>query len=358
MTFWDLPGPGRFLEVVERSLRSGINVVTRFPGVVRRGFADILTRNLEHVFSLSRFEARRHPLRSLCDRYAPSIVVDENDVGVICEDDAFRGRLIWLDGLNSDNWCEWREFLTRYAHICRTVSALGRPVFIAPLDGMPPGKPPNNDVAISVHDWSDVVGEMDILFWAYRRLLRRGRGECETQLLAMAVARVAGWDFDTAERLVDEEASVILSPVGMLRSFAMEKNWTLHTPSKWGLGTASGSGVLHAALAALHDPPREIERRMWSAQASVLLPRIDYWRSQFVAQNSSRIRRQLQHNDFGTRDPYELEIGKLQLVVQRMGCGQRVCRSVRVLRDARNALAHLRPLRPEQAVQIVRRVSL
>ena len=273
----------------------------------------------------------------------------------LCEHDAFRGRLIWLDNLTTANWCEWHEFLVKYAHACRSVPTLGRTVFVAPLEGVPSGNTPANDVSISVHDWNNVVEEMDILLWAYDHLLRRGTGKDQTTLLATTIAQVAVWDIETAERLGDEEWSVILAPLEMLRSFARDKGWTPETPAEWELGTASGSGAWHAALAALHEPPREIYRRIWSAQAAVLLPRIESWRSVIVQRHAPEIRRHLRRNGFATVDPEELEIGELQSVVDRKGASRILRRNVRQLRGARNALAHLEPLRPQDALQLVNR---
>ena len=357
MRLWDLPGPIRFVESVERSLRNGINVVTRFPDVMPSGFRDAVMAKLDHVLDTSRFNAGDSPFQALCNRYAPSAAVHEDDLRVICENDAFRGRLIWLDKLTSDNWLEWRDFLVKYAHACRSVPMLGRTLFLAPLEGAPPADPPNVDVSMSVHDWNDVVDEMDLLFWSHDHLLRRGITRSEAVLLATTVARVTAWEFETAERLVDENFKVILAPFDMLRSVAREKGWTIDTPSEWGIGTASGSGTVHAALAALDKPPREIERRIWSAQASVLLPQIESRRDLIVRRNAHEIRRHLRHDGMDSRDPYDLEIGELQSVVQQRGANRTLRRSVNQLRKARNALAHLEPLRPKTALDLVRRNS-
>ena len=357
MRLWDLPGPLRFVDAVDRSLRNGINVVARFPDEMPSGFTNALMAKLDHVLDITRFSAGGSPFKSLCNRYAPSASVHEDDLGVICEYDAFRGRLIWLDNLTAINWLEWRDFLVRYAHACRSVSTLGRTVFVAPLEGAPPGDPPSTDVSVSVHDWNNVLDEMDILIWAYDRLLRGGVPKAETVLLATTVARVAAWDFETAERLVAEEINVILAPYEMLRSVAWEKGWTTATPPEWELGTASGSGAMHAALAALDNPPREIDRRLWSAQASVLLPRIESWRSAIVQRKTAEIRRHLRHDGLGSKNPHDLEIGELHSIVQRRGASRALRRSVYQLRTARNALAHLEPLRPRAALDLVRRNS-
>ncbi len=356
MRLWDLPGPVRFVEAVERSLRNGVNVVARFPGAMPNGFCDSVMAKLDHVLVMNRFSADDSPFESLCNQYAPGSSMHDDDLPVICENDAFRGRLIWLDDLTSSNWLCWRDFLAKYAHACRSVSALGRTLFVAPLEGAPLGNPPDTDVCMSVHDWNNVVGEMDILFWAHECLLRRGIAESEAVLLAMTIARVAAWEFETAELLVDEDINAILAPCEILRLFAHDRGWTIATPSEWRFGTASGSGKVHAALAALDEPPREINRRVWSAQASVLLPRIESWRGVIVRRNASEIRRHLRRNGMASRNPDDLEIGELHSVVRRGGTWA-LRRGVRQLRKARNALAHIEPLRPQTALDLLGRSS-
>ena len=58
-----------------------------------------------------------------------------------------------------------------------------------------------------------------------------------------------------------------------------------------GLGAWHGvsDGAIHAALAALDEPPRELHRRIWSAQASVLLPIIDERRYEIVRRTHGQI---------------------------------------------------------------------
>ena len=115
------------------------------------------------------------------------------------------------------------------------MSSLGRTLFVVPLEGEPPEEPPKNDVTMATHDWSDVLDEMDLLFWANDRLLQKGMNYSQRILLATTVAYIASWDFDIAMRLLDEKSHVILSPCEMLRSVAEEKGWTLDTPVDWQL---------------------------------------------------------------------------------------------------------------------------
>ena len=157
-------------------------------------------------------------------------------------------------------------------------------------------------------------------------------------------ARVAAWDLDVAERLLNEDDDDIIDPVRVLRSIAREVGWTSTTPADWALGTASETGAIHAALASLDNPPREVHRRIWSAEASVLLPIIDEQRNEIIRDNRRRIVTHL-NMDGDTTDPLDLDIGRLMGLVQRPGFSRHVYNRVRRLHQARNDLSHLTPLR-------------
>ena len=345
MRLWDLSGAVRFLKTVERSLNDGVSVVVRFPGAMPLGFQDAVITDVKGL-NFVRFKCTRSPFEGLCKKYAPSALLTAGDLSGLCEHEGFRGKLIWLDSLHPKMWQQWREFLTKYAQVNRFMSSLGRTLFVVPLEGEPPEEPPKNDVTMATHDWSDVIDEMDLLFWANDRLLQKGMSYSQRILLATTVARIASWDFDIAMRLLDERSHVILAPCEMLRSIAKEKGWTLHTPVDWQIGTASKSGIEHAALAALEEPPRTIQRRLWSAQAAVLLPQIESQRVKIIRNNMSKFRRALQD-----KDPLDVELSELERAMwSRTYC--KVHDNVKYLRDARNGLAHLCPLVPEKALEL------
>lgn len=200
-------------------------------------------------------------------------------------------------------------------------------------------------MTLAVHDWRGVIDEMDLLLLAYEQLGKRNVGPTMRSLLAATVARVAVWDLETAERLLDEENDAILEPANLLRSMALRKGWTTETPVGWEFGTDSGSGSIHAALASLYDPPREIRRRVWSAQTAVLMPLIDISRHEIVKENYGQLVARLR-SEGRSIDPLDLQVGDLMSPVLRRGFNQDVRNRVERLVRWRNTLAHLRPLSP------------
>ena len=349
MNLWTLPGPARFVHHVERALRDGANVVVRFPVTTPTGFGEHVRSRLQESWRCTVFhpEPATPPFGGLRERFAPQLPTEWNPTLLdLCEHEDFRGRLIWLGGvgrMDSDNCCAWKKFLTDYAQASRSVSELDRTLFVAVLEGAPPADPPPEDVTLKCFDWRGVIDETDLLLAAHERLHSRDAGAVLRSLLATTVAHVASWDPNVAERLLDEGCDAILNPVSLLQSVAKEKGWTSETDACWELGTASGNGVSHAALASLEDPPRDLRRRLWSAQASVLLPSIAGWRWDLLLQHRALIAEHLTREG-KPEDPLDLDIGELAGMVQRPGFDPEVQRAVRQMNRWRNELAHLRPL--------------
>ena len=357
MKLWTLPGPARFLQRIERTLRDGKSIVTRFPGEAPMGFRDRALSPLQDVlhYAVFRPDPTELPVEGLRKRFVPGL---SEDWGVslrdLCEHQDFCGRLIWLDGLDAldeNDWLAWKKFLSDYAQASRGVREFERTLFVAALEGVPPADPPDEDVALAQCDWRGVVDEMDLLFLAYERLGDRAGSPVMRSLLAATAARVAAWDPEMAERLLDEEDETILAPHSMLQSVAREKGWTSDTVVTWKFGTASSDGTVHAAIAALENPPYEIQRRLWSAQVSVLLPEIDVWRRRFVLENGALLRFHL-HREGKREDPLDLETSDLVGMVLRPGFDHEVGERVRHINELRNKLAHLKPL-PWHAVRLL-----
>ena len=346
MNVWELPGPAGFLKRVERSLRDGVSVVVRFPGEELAGFRErtLTLLNDSWTCTIFRPEPAQSPFESLRRRFGSGFSCGwgENLLD-LCELEDFKERLIWLDGLerlDRTDWRTWRKFLTDYAQASRSMREFERTLFVVSLYGTPPAEPPERDVTLMTHDWRGVVDEMDLLFLACERLSERNARPAMRSLLAATIARVAAWDLETALRMLDEDSDVILEPGQMLQSFAREKGWTADTLVGWEFGTESGNGSRHAALASLDDPPREIRRRIWSAQVSILLPLVDTRRYEIVQEHRGKLRAHLNSEQDRT-DPLDLDMGKLKGMIQRPGFDIDVKRRVGRLHRWRNELAHL-----------------
>ena len=351
MTFWELPGTVRYVEEIAQMLRTGSNIVVRFPINIPKSFRD-------RVFSALRGDGLRptllpggsRPMETLCERFLHGESSNLDSLPHLCDSDEFTERLIWLEDISPMYWKSWSEFLISYADASRSIAVHRRTLFVVPLICSSSDAVPSIDV-IRVFDWDNVIDEMDILCYASDRLRRRQMEQSLVYLLAMTIARLAVWDFDTAERLVDQSPETILEPGPCLRRLAKQRGWSKDTAICWSLGTASQSGIAHPARLALEESSREIERRIWSAQASVLLPRIDIQRVEIIRNNLFEVRKWLRHRNRDD-DPFDLEIGDLFSVFQGTRADPKVRTRVWQLRSARNKLAHIESLSPHSAFQI------
>ena len=354
MTFWTLPGAVRYVEDIEHALRLGYNVVVQFPGDVPARFRDVLLSALgSWGLRPTTVSCGTDPARYLRARFAPNSDLAKDDIQALHESENFSTRLMWLEATSGWEWDAWCKFLESYADASTPIPIERRTLFVVLLVGMPPAEPPVRD-SVRTFAWDDVIDETDILSFANDRLRRTGRSRLLTKLLATTVSAVAVWNFDTAERLLDEQDRVILNPVEMLRSWASSMGWDEGTQTSWDYGTASRLGVLHAARAAIEEPPKEIERRLWMAQATVLLPEIHIQAREIIEDEAYYIRGWLRKNGKDGSDPFDLEVGDLHRIFQARHANRRVREKVGRLRYARNELAHYRCLQPDSAIGILR----
>ena len=357
MNIWHLPGPSEYLAGVERSLRDGKSVVLRFPGVVPPGFETALHVQLEDCWHWERIEVSRlaavvssEPLRQLVERFAPELSRISGLTAVeLCVAEGFEGRLIWIDGLGNGNFLGWMTFLEKYSQVSRNMSMLKRTTFVAPLETHESGVS-EADLGLMIHDWAGVIDEMDLAFLANDRLRTRGIDGVLRELLVMTVARVAAWDFAVAEWLSQASEEDILDPLALLKSAAAERGWTCETPSSVSLGTASCTGMPHPAHAAVSNPD-EIQRRVWSAQVSVLLPIIEVQRREIIRRHRNQIDAELRRANW-EEDAESLEIGRLAFLFSGAASEPEFSCRVERLRRARNSLAHGQPLPTSQALKL------
>ena len=354
MRLWDLPGARRIINCACDTLRGGSSLVISFPGSVPEGFDDALVGELGNVFQVGNLSAKGSPLEDLSREYAdgPSHIESITD---LCDDPGFRGRLICLDNINEHNWPQWKAFLDRYAQTSRSLHVLGRSLFLVMLTGNPPPEAPKSDVALATHSWDGVLDDVDLLLFASEHLRRRIMDDLLRSLLTNIIARVAAGDIDTASELLGQSDQTILNPTEFLRAIGRDKGWSTETPLDWRLGTESGSGIAHAARAALDEPPNEINRRLWSAQLSVLLPWTETRRHDLVTANLYDVKRQMAHIGENVTDAHDLELGELFMIFSQPNADRALRRSIRRLRDIRNKLAHRRHLSPDEVFNLLER---
>lgn len=375
-SWWSLPGPSAFVDALAQDVRDGKNVVVCLPRHEPAGMIGALKASL-HEWSWDRFDVdpgdERPPVAQLYDRYVPGPgePAELRNAGTLVRESAFAGHLVWLDGVCAQGWPDWEAFLAEYAHACRPWDHFDLPLFCVALRGELALCPPASDTRLTVHRWYDAVDGLDMLLYAADLLRHRPLPPLQKRIAVAAIAQVANWDPDVAERLAVEDLATILAPSPVLYELAAERGWGPECSAAcrdvgddrvpdaaWLAGLAAffdGRPVIHSAAVVAFDPSdrmKEIDRRLWQAQVGVLLPLIEE-RRRWIIERFGRAFR-LPHFPDGNRnapihDPRDLEIGHIyhQIEFQHVDLGEDVQRLVRRLKKARDRLAHLRPLDAE-----------
>lgn len=352
-SLWGLPGPSRFVEAVADDLRGRSSVVLRFGGGLPAGLADHLEQQTAWgtLWTLVGADPETSPLAAIRRAVAPEArASDFTTPQQIVVDERFRNRVFWVDGLTSENWPAWRRFLCNFAHASRNAEATARPpVFLLPLCGTDLEVSDLAEPSISSHEFRDVVDRDDLYMLALQSRQARRRRRVIRALLANSVAQVAQWDHVLAEVLLEGGPEAALQPHAALAHYAEERGWTAETPERWENGTLDGPPerpVVHSALLMAQGRERELNRRLWAAQAAVLMPLLEERRLELVDCNRHCFSRLPFETDFGVIEtPEDMEIGALVLYFSRYREGGRgVLGPAHRLRTFRNKLAHFRPL--------------
>lgn len=360
VAWWQLPGPAEFAAAIADDIRDRKHVIISLPESAPRdlwkairlaGQGDPEWRTL-HVDEIGPVD----PLELLFARFVPDRPPQALwDVGMLITQEAFAGRVIWLDGLDATTWPAWKRFLAEYSHASRSCSVLDRTVLCVCLRGGLTLTPPPEDVLLVHHRWQGVVNELDTLLLASSLMHERGLPRLHLRLASATIARIALWDLGLAERLAHEDAPTIVEPREMLIEVAQSRGWTvqdLQSPT-WHRGMSDlvdGVERTNSALLALLDPADELRRRLWQAQVGVMFPLVEEKRQQILDRLAHLLR-----VPFTTRfgdiisDVRELEIGHInnQITRERLPVDRGTRQLVRCLRDIRNSLSHLEPVPAE-----------
>lgn len=357
-SLWGLPGPSRFVEAVANDLRAGSNVVLRFGGALPEGLADHLEQQTtwRTVWTHLGVDAGTPPLSAIRRAVAPEApAVDFRTPQQVVLHQRLRNRVVWLDGLTPENWPAWRRFLRQFAHASRNAEATARPpVFLLPLCGAGFDVSDLAEPSISSREFRDVVDRDDLHVLVLQSRQARRRRRVIRALMANTVAQVAQWDHVLAGILLDGGPEAALQPRPTLERYAEERGWTAETPELWEAGTLGGPRkrpVVHSALLLVQGRNRALDRRLWAAQAAVLLPLLEERRMELVDRNRHRLDRLPLETEYGVIEtPEDMEFGALVLYFSRHREGSRgVLGPAHRLRKFRNQLAHFRPLSFAQA---------
>lgn len=353
--YWRLPGPAAFLGDVIDAIESGRNALLLMPRLEPPGVLDRVRDMLRAHWSVRTITAseQQSPLQAVFEHVFGQIPSDAalSPAG-LAADERVVGNLVLVDGVDTRNWEAWRQFMREYEFGCRRRPADRRMLVIVVAKGLPAESGVQPEVALAELRWDGYVSEFDMLVYAVMKLRGLSLPPRKRQLLALALARIAVWDSAVIDEFCDAEPERVLEPLQTLSLIGTRRGWESLTQPSWengALQTIDGMQQIHSAYMAFHDTDF-VMRRVWSAQASVLLPIIEEKRTALLPKVRRYVRMPLETYAGTIHRIEDLEVGHMLWRLNAEGAERSLIRTVDRLKRARDALAHLEPLPLELAL--------
>jgi hypothetical protein len=153
---------------------------------------------------------------------------------------------------------------------------------------------------------------------------------------------LALWDFELAEHLLEQSPERLTDPLRRLVEYGTDRGWGDTVPAEWALGTQQvfeGGLEVHSAWAALHGQTRLVMRRLWEAQARIVLPMLDRNRRALIRESFRNLERKFEAS--APEDLYELDFSELCEALENACADTAHVDWAHDLRLFRNQLAHL-----------------
>lgn len=350
MKWHALPGPVGFIDGVMQQIRDGISVVVAAPISAQPNLEDAFVEQLRRDnWSPERatIDSQEDPLKWLTDRL---YLEPEQWVGWSVErlcSQLRAGQVVVIEGVTELNWDSWRTFLRDFEAASRQRASDERPVLFVFVRGVPQKRLQAAGAALATHIWSGVFGELDILTYIDQRLRRNRKWARHHKLIVRQIAALALWDLDLADYLMDQPERDVFDIQGVLKAArsALGRDEGL-VRSSWesgGLDHFDGVEMRHPfALLDDGDHEKELQRRVWTAQAAELLPLIEVRRRELVRSFERHVSCPFWiDSEREVRSLDELEIGSLAYMSQTRGIRGELRDRAEWLARCRNTLAHL-----------------
>ncbi|NLX26718.1 MAG: hypothetical protein GXY61_12315 [Lentisphaerae bacterium] len=353
--WWNLPGPSRFLDLVDKDLNSGKNVVLAFPVTGPAGFCEALAAKVSRreIFRWRKInltsDDHMDPYDVINDRFR----ISDSKIGAVPAMEValcrpLEATIIWVDGIDSLKWAAWRKFILDYEQASRNTK-WDRPLFCVNLIGNSIAHLPANGVALSIRKWNGFVDRMDLMLFLAGLSTNGGSDSCHQHLASAITVELAGNDVELALELSRTDLKTLMSPLSLLQNIANKRGWdekALKTPD-WVSGILevfNGKERLNSAAAAAALDKTEINRRLWKAEVVVLFPFLEDLRIKLL----TSLRRHLHlplTTPFGIiTDPFDLEIGHILHLIRNGPVPRETKHQLAKLNNMRRAIAHIKPV--------------
>jgi len=358
LSWWDIPGPSRYVRRVESDLRDRVNVVAALP--VGFGtdwfcfFRHYWINAQEQIVILPLDGDSRSPLDILSSTFTTN-PPGTTTLGALVSDSGFCGHVIGVFLDNRDDVKKWTAFLMMYERECRLMDQWGRTVFLVCTEGFEHSCLPTSETFLRVHSYDGYARPNDCYMYAWALLGGQEKHTWRTELRMALCAQLSQWDPRLCEVLAGRDIAGILrqsTSEGVLSSVCCDTvvedqdvGW-----SKGLLQRIDGVVVWHSGWVVRNKMGNEFDRRIWTAQVQVMFPLIEQLRHQAIERFESQFRMPVLVGDnMRVDDPYDLEISMVRRIVSRLpGVPSVVLRRMEQAYTFRNALAHLQPLTAQE----------
>ncbi len=283
--WWHLPGPAGYIRRAIDYIQEGCNVILQTPLNFPQGLTNALRavykeqENLRWILLNCPKADQNDPAKFISSQL--SIDADDNrSIEGLLESASFQGNLIFVTGFNEDQWRAWTEFIVEYEHACRPLNTLRRTLFILQPEGPLGASLPNNGICLKCHRWDGAVNELDMALFVSTIIPDTVTHLLERRLTISIVTQLARWDRQLAENLVGESLETLLEPKLVLQQYASSRGWCGSSVND--CACLNGSGYrfggefeVHSAMLAAKNQDRELHRRIWKAELSILLPFVE-----------------------------------------------------------------------------------
>lgn len=355
--WWQLPGPGRFVAGAISDLRSGRNVLLRFPLHAAGGIREaveawvrandlwrwrpidageiVASSSAELAVALHDRLGCNPPAGQLPGPASLAAAVEDNDV-------------LWVDHLDDGRWPVWARFLAQFQHACHARSEDRCGLFCVPLVGGLPSEP-DSDTALAVHLWGQSLSRLDIMLYLDRQVSAAFPSHTLRQVALAVATELGGADPRLGARLAATSVQLLADPIAVLGAYAAERGWLASCIDRpaWHSGMVErldGEERLNSAALAAAGNEEAVWRRVWQGQVRVLYPFIEEQRVRLVDEVSRYLRLPLETTYGTVTRAIDLEIGQLVYFLQDRRPPDLIWRQLVVLRNMRHCLAHLRPV--------------
>jgi len=358
MNRWSLPGPSGFIARVTDALQDGANVVVGASSSACPALALTLEDRIAEEWRITRpiVPSGLDPLDEIC------AALDVNDDPSLRRSAASliksieSKQVIMIIGVETPCWPAWQQFLDDYANASRSIPTVDRSQLLVIASGVAKVRLPTRAPALIPLIWDDVVGEADVFSYVIQSIRRRGRKiDAHAKLLARIITRLALWDFDLVDGLLELDPRQLFDPKAAVKIVASGVLGLQQLGTLWedgGSAEFDGETFQHAvALLRGGDPGSELEMRLWAAQASELLPVLEVCRRQLAKRMmDARLRLPIHLNGETIHDLLDIEIGPLLYLAKQYRLPRDIVRVAEKYWRLRNKLAHLSPLSADEAL--------